>query len=162
SQGSAVFNLQGEFLGLTSHANGQNALESQNDGDSTRNISACPAEVLHWDNARTRIVSLLQNGCEVEYGFLGVNTEDLTAAQIHPVNVTDGGAVRVVDDPVPGTPAAKASFRKGDIVVSVNGQRIRRVADLTWSVGAALAGSAIEFETLRDRRSTLIRVAELA
>jgi serine protease Do len=90
------------------------------------------------DSNTIRIAEVLKKGEEVEYGFLGV------------VLPTDGG-LRLAEVS-PGSPASKAELRRGDVVVSINGNAVRGRDDLFLYLGLTLAGNVARIEYSRDGR----------
>jgi serine protease Do len=150
TSGGALLNLQGELIGLT------NSLAAVGDQETSA------GHAIPMDQAFRRVIDVLRTGAEVEYGFLGVTTADLTAAEMRALNVRDGGAVRVSEEVPPGTPAAKAQLRRGDIILAVNGVRVRDGEDLFVSVATALAGSGVELDLIRDRQRRTAVVKQLA
>ena len=49
-----------------------------------------------------------------------------------------------------GGPAARAGLQPGDIVVSLNGERIETFDDLTRSIASAAPGSTVQLGVLRS------------
>jgi serine protease Do len=85
-------------------------------------------------NADTRkIVEVLKRGEEVEYAFLGVNMPDPRFGMDRD-GVRIGGVVR-------GMPAERAGIHAGDVIVSINGEAVRKNEDLFLLIGRCLAGS---------------------
>jgi serine protease Do len=140
--GGALLNLNGELVGLTT------SLASLTGGD-TAGGYAIPIDA----NVR-KMIDVLKRGEEIEYGFLGVtvNPEDRS---------TGRGAM--IADVAPGMPAARAGMRSRDIVTSLNGNPIREQEDLFLQISAALAGSEVDIEAVRDgtRLKFKVRLAKL-
>jgi serine protease Do len=147
--GALLVNGQGELWGLTSVM-----VSSGKNNELTRCL---PLELRHQ-----RLLNTLREGREVEYGFLGVDTEDVPAGEMRNFGVMDGGAVRLIREVTPGTPAAQARLQPGDILVSVQGDRVRDGNDLFRAVGLALAGSAVELEIIQQGQRQKVTVPELA
>ncbi len=149
SSGGAVLDLDGNLVGLLS---------------TLVEVAGHPqsASALPVDGKLKRVIEVLKTGSEVHYGFLGVNTRDVPANEMRGLNVLDGGGVRIADQAAAGTPAQKAQLRKGDILLSVNGQRVRDGDELFLAVAVALAGSPLELEILRDQQTIKVPVQELA
>jgi serine protease Do len=59
----------------------------------------------------------------------------------------------IVSDVKRGSPAAKGGFRVGDILVSVNGEKIADESSLVAIIDDAKAGDALKFKALRDREN---------
>lgn len=56
----------------------------------------------------------------------------------------------MVDKTEPGTPAAAAGLKSGDVITELNGQSIKDAADLTRRVAALKPGDKAELSFLRD------------
>jgi S1-C subfamily serine protease len=130
SSGAAVFDLDGKLIALGtavaavygSEANGGYAVP--------------------LDAGYRRIVDTLQQGREVEYGFLGVQPTAL-----------DGGGARI-DAVTPGCPAAAAGIQPNDVITAVDGNPLRDTDDVHLYVGGALADSEVVVEFKRQRADT--------
>lgn len=88
-------------------------------------------------------------------GRLGVNVETLTDQLAEYFGAKDGGVlvVRVNDN----TPAAKAGLKAGDVIVSVDGEKVRDVSALTRAIGTKEEGQ-LALQVLRDRREVTVTV----
>jgi serine protease Do len=140
--GSPLFDLEGRLMGLTTPL-----------GSADRTfVTALPL-----DEEARRVVDSLRRGEEYEYGFLGVATRELTEEQLRLLGGPAHG-VRVTEEPVAGTPAAKAGFQVGDILVAVNRRPVTASLDLLRLVAVAGAGQEVEIDYLRDRRPLRARV----
>lgn len=82
-------------------------------------------------------------------GFLGVQLTELTDALRNHFGVRPGVGV-MVGDVVDGSPAERAGFEAGDIVVAVDGKQIEDGAELTRKVRALEDGETAGFEVVRD------------
>jgi serine protease Do len=127
--GGALLNLNGELVGLTT------SLASLTGGETSGGY-AIPIDA----NVR-KMIDILKRGDEIEYGFLGVTVgqEDRT-----------GGRGVMIGDVAAGMPAARAGMRTRDIVTALNGNPVREQEDLFYNISAALAGTEVEIEALRD------------
>jgi serine protease Do len=56
----------------------------------------------------------------------------------------------MVDKVMPGTPAADAGLKTGDVITKLNGQKVDDAADLTRQIGELKPGAAIELTYLRN------------
>jgi serine protease Do len=142
SSGGGLFNLDGDLIGLASAAAGVAGSE------------AAGGYALPMDDIYRGIVDVLRRGHEVEYGFLGVAPDRLSADPRRP-----GLYVSTV---TPGSPAALAGIEANDLIQSVNGRPIQDDGDLFLLIGGALAGKEIKLainsqNQTRDVRATLAK-----
>lgn len=132
--GGAVLNLDGEVIALTS------TITAVAGSDSAGGFA------IPFDRNYRRIVDVLKEGREVEYGFLGVAVDRPTAFGLPIASVT------------PGTPASTAGMvgSRGtsgpDTVVAIDGVPVREQDDLFLQVASALAGTKIRVTLLRGNR----------
>jgi S1-C subfamily serine protease len=94
------------------------------------------------DERMQRIVRILKEGREVEYGFLGVTLWGASRRR------GEGVEIREV---IPGSPAARAHLQPYDLIVSVNGIRVYEEDDLFVTVGTLLAGTEVNLEFIQTR-----------
>ncbi|MFZ3127436.1 MAG: PDZ domain-containing protein, partial [Rhodoferax sp.] len=87
----------------------------------------------------------------VPHAWLGARVQDLTPAlaQARGLDLPDGALIASV---VPGSAAAKAGFKVGDVVTHVHGQAMIRSSDLVSRISQALPGDVVLFKVWRDRR----------
>ncbi|MFC4453800.1 S1C family serine protease [Deinococcus sonorensis] len=111
-------------------------------------------------------------GTSPDHPRLGVQIVDLsefTAAQLRPLNLPNEGLL--VQQVLPGSPAARANLSTGsiekrvghavlrvdaDVIVAVNGQRVRTPVELQRAVGAA--GATAELELVRNGQTRRVPV----
>jgi S1-C subfamily serine protease len=86
----------------------------------------------------------------VKRGLLGVSISDFNAesAKAYGVESTIEGAL--VQEVVVGSAAEKAGIEVGDVIVSVDGQRIKSASDLRNTVGLKRSGDSVRVEVIRD------------
>ena len=65
----------------------------------------------------------------------------------------------LVADVVPGSPAEKGGFRKGDRVLSMEGQPLLSIADVQWDLHNAKEPSTVKAEVERDGRKAAATLA---
>jgi serine protease Do len=136
NSGGPTFNLKGEVVGVNT------AIFSPS-GGSVGIGFAIPANTV--DN----VVDSLEHGGVVNRGYLGV--------QIQPVGqeIADGLGMKstngaLVDEAQPGTPAAAAGLKSGDVITQLNGQDVKDASDLTRHIGSMKPGDKVELSFLRD------------
>lgn len=104
--------------------------------------------------------SLVKHG-KVVRGYLGVQTQDITAALAESLDLnTRKGAL--VAEVQPDTPAAKAGIKAGDVIVSVNGQPVEDSHRLSFTVGAVAPGTKLDLEIVRDGNTKTITATTAA
>jgi S1-C subfamily serine protease len=63
----------------------------------------------------------------------------------------------VISEVVPGTPAAQAGVRPGDLVVGIDGVQLRQGADLRRVLRTRLPGDVVTLALLRDGRAVTVQ-----
>ncbi len=111
----------------------------------------------------------VQPGLPQQVGIQQVaNTAPFIGATFLPVdpviadqfNLLHAGGV-LVDQVYPGTPAAEVGLQRGDIIMRVDGKRIRDVADFRTELGSRRIGSKIDLVVMsgNDRKTVSVRTA---
>ncbi|WP_243369673.1 DegQ family serine endoprotease [Geotalea sp. SG265] len=107
--------------------------------------------------AKVAVPQLIKKG-NVTRGWLGISiqpvTEDL--AQSFGLKRAKGA---LVSDVVPGSPAAKAGLRQGDVVTRYGGKEITSVQQLQLAVANTPVGTSVEIEVLREGQTKKLTVA---
>jgi serine protease Do len=80
---------------------------------------------------------------------LGMTTRDLGSAEAARDKI-DAGAI--VQDVRPDTPADHGGFKKGDVVVQFDGERVRSARQLSRLVEETVAGRSVKATVVRDGR----------
>ena len=144
NSGGALVNLRGELVGINT------AIFSQSGG----NIGIGFAIPI---NMALQIMEQIVETGEVKRGFLGVSMQDISPALAEAFGLKQQqGAIvnKVLED----SPAKKAGIQAGDIVLSVDGKKIRDAADLRNRVGLSPVGEKINFKLLRDGKTLNVTV----
>lgn len=91
-----------------------------------------------------------------QHARLGVTVQDLTQplADSFGVERPDGALISKV---MPGSAAAKAGLRSGDVVTAVDGQPIVRSGELSTRIGLMTPGQKVTLKVWRDRKSREIQ-----
>lgn len=125
TSGGALLNLQGEMIGLTT------ALAA------AAGYEQAAGYAIPVDATFHRIVDRLKNGEEPEYGFLGVQPENLRPEMYPP-----GVHGVLVQDVVRGTPASRFGVLRGDVITHVNHKPIHDFDSLVLEVCSQAAGES--------------------
>jgi serine protease Do len=89
---------------------------------------------------------------------IGVAIRDLSADEAARAKVAEGSGV-FVDDVRADTPAARAGFRKGDVIVEFDGERVRSARQLTRLVRETPPGRSVTTIVQRDGSRQSLKVA---
>ncbi|WP_455234771.1 DegQ family serine endoprotease [Thiogranum longum] len=145
NSGGALVNLRGELVGINT------AILAPGGG----NVGIGFAIPINM--AEQIMHQLIEHG-EVSRGRLGITAQDLTPelAQALGIVKTRGTVIAQVE---PGSPAAKAGLRIGDVILAINGKPVASSADVRNRVGLLRVGSTVELTILRDRRERTIRAS---
>ena len=144
NSGGPLFNLDGEVVGINSQ------IFSRTGGFMGLSF-AIPIDVA------IDVADQLKNGGKVSRGWLGVLIQDVTRelAESFGMAKPEGALIaRVLDE----SPAAKAGFEVGDIVLAFDGKPVVHSADLPPIVGRTRVGSSVPVEILRDGKSRTLTV----
>ncbi len=136
NSGGPLFNLNGEVIGINSQ------IYSRTGGYMGLSF-AIPIDVA------MKVKNDLQKFGKVERGRLGVTVQPLTKelADSFGLKEARGALVSSVE---PGSPAAKAGFQPGDVIVRVNDQPVEQSSDLPRVIGDTKPGTAITLQVLRQ------------
>jgi serine protease Do/serine protease DegQ len=139
NSGGALVNLKGELVGINTAIIGPA-------GGNVGIGFAVPAVL-----ARAVMEQLIRFG-EVRRGRLGVAMQDVPA-----------GTGATLTEVQPGSPAAAAGLRKGDVITALNGRPVRGAAELRARLGVVPAGETVELRVQRGKeiRTVKARIAEI-
>ena len=135
NSGGPLINLRGEVIGINT------AIISRSGGSQGIGF-AIPSNTV-----RTALESLLKQG-RIIRGYLGIQSRALQPGQ----NGADTEGV-VVDDVVPGSPAAEAQLQKGDVIHKFNGHEVKNFPMLRSLVAQAELNKKVELEIMREGKS---------
>src|SRR5436309_1710900 len=135
NSGGPLINLRGEVIGINT------AIISRSGGSQGIGF-AIPSNTV-----RTALESLLKQG-RIIRGYLGILSRALQPGQ----NGPDTEGV-VVDDVVPGSPAAEAQLQKGDVIHKFNGHEVKNFPMLRSLVAQAELNKKVELEIMRGGKS---------
>ncbi|MBJ7575852.1 Do family serine endopeptidase [Luteimonas sp. MC1828] len=140
NSGGALVNLRGELVGI-------NTASFNPRGSMAGNIGlgfAIPANL-----ARDVLQQLASTG-EVRRGSLGLDSQDLDDRLAASLGLEPGSRGAVVTRVYPGSAAAEAGIRPGDVIAAANGQRIANSESLRNFQGLQPANARVTLEVRRD------------
>jgi len=139
NSGGPTFNLKGEVVGVNT------AIYSPSGGSVGLGF-AIPSQTVGL------VMTALEHGGVVSRGMLGVRIQPVTSDIADSLGLkTASGAL--VDQAEPGTPAANAGLKSGDVITALNGEPVKDARELTRRVGALKPGDTAEITYLRDGKS---------
>ena len=144
NSGGPLFNLQGEVIGVNSQ------IYSRTGGYMGMSF-AIPIKVVK------DIYQQLREHGHVSRGWLGVLIQDVTRelAESFAMKKPHGALVaKVLKD----SPAEKAGFKVGDVIVSFNGDKIDVSSDLPPMVGSTKVGKTVPAKVIRHGEPVTLRV----
>ena len=132
NSGGPLINLRGEVIGINT------AIISPSQASAGIGF-AIPSNTI-----RTALESLLKQG-RIIRGYLGIQTRALQPGQ----RSTDNEGV-VVDQIVPGSPAAQAKLQRGDLIRKFNGREVKNINALRSMVAQTELNKNVDLEIIRD------------
>jgi serine protease Do len=143
NSGGALVNLNGELVGINSQ------ILSPSGGNIGLGF-AIPANM-----ARAVMDQLKTNGV-VTRGKLGVSVQSLSPDLADSLKLADSRGA-LVSGVEPGSPAAKAGVQRGDVITSLNGEKVSDSNALRNRIAGTTPGATITIDLLRDGRSETLR-----
>ena len=132
NSGGPLINLRGEVIGINT------AIISRSGGSQGIGF-AIPSNTI-----RTALESLLKQG-RIIRGYLGIQTRALQPGQ----GSADSEGV-VVDQVIPGSPAAQAQLQPGDVIRKFNDREVKNINALRSMVAQTELNKNVDLEIMRD------------
>ncbi len=144
NSGGALVNLRGELIGINTAILGPN-------GGNIGIGFAIPANMM-----KNLVDQIVEHG-EIRRGSLGIRGGDVTADLTEAMNLSvSRGAF--VNEVLPDSAAEKAGLKSGDVIISMNGNRINSFLELRAKVATLGAGREAELGVLRDGKERKVKV----
>lgn len=149
NSGGPTFNLDGQVVGINS------AIYSPN-GGSVGIGFAIPSDL-----AKPVIDQLREHG-KVERSWLGVEIQQVTPELAKSLGLPQAEGA-LVSSVTPDSPAAKAGFKQGDVIMSFDGHKIEKLRDLPILVAETAANQTATIQVWRDNAETALstKLAEM-
>lgn len=144
NSGGALVNLDGELVGVNT------AIASRNGGFQGIGF-AVPINM-----ARNVMESLITHG-KVVRGFLGVQLQEIDE-KIAKSLALESTAGALVSRVYRNTPADKAGIEEGDVILALNGQKMKNSNQLRGEISSKAPGASIELQVLHDGKTKTVRV----
>ena len=136
NSGGPTFNEEGQVVGVNT------AIYSPS-GGSVGIGFAIPSGTVQ------QVVDELEHGGVVRHGYLGVRIQPVGPDIAQAMGLASANGA-IVDQTMPGTPAADAGLQSGDIITKVNGESVKDAGDLTHTIGMMKPGDHVELTYLRN------------
>ncbi len=139
NSGGPLINIRGEVIGINT------AIVAEGQGLGF----AIPINLAKWVTDQ-----LMTNG-RVIRGWLGVVIQEITPDIAETIGVKEGILISQV---APGGPAEKAGLKVGDIVVAIDGEKVREVRELQLKVMKTPPGTEINLTIIRGGKEQILKV----
>lgn len=135
NSGGALINLRGQLIGINTAILGPN-------GGNVGIGFAIPSNMV-----QNLINQIIEFG-EVRRGVLGVLGRSVTSdiAKAMELDINQGGFVEQV---VPDSAADEAGIRAGDVIIKINGKKIKSFQELRGKIGSTGAGKNVKITVIR-------------
>jgi serine protease Do len=144
NSGGPLVNIQGEIVGINT------AIFSRTGGYQGIGF-AVPSNMVR------QVIEQLKKGTKVTRGWIGVSIQELTPelSQKFGLKATEGV---LVSDVLRGGPAAKAGIQRGDIILELDGKKVKDVGTLRNTIAQSRVGSQVNAKVLRGETVMTIPV----
>ena len=136
NSGGPLVNAHGELVGI-------NQMIATNSGSFAGASFAIPSST-----AKAIATEIIQTGA-VHHGYLGISMNDVTPENAHFFNLKDANGA-IVSQVTPGSPAAGAGMKNGDVIVSLNGNTVLNGGALQMDVAQMTPGTHAALGILRN------------
>ena len=144
NSGGPLVNAHGELVGI-------NTFIISNSGSFAGAGFAIPSQM-----ARAISTQLIEHG-KVQHGYVGIAMNDVTPDNARFFNLQDASGA-IVAQVTPDSPASRAGLKQGDVITTLNGQRIANSSALQVAVSELAPGTSISLGVLRDGKPTTVEV----
>src|SRR5262245_63642300 len=144
NSGGPTFHTKGEVVGVNT------AIFSPS-GGSVGIAFAIPA-----DTVKAVVEQLKSNG-QVDRGWLGVQIQALSADVAESLGLSNAAGA-LVTQAQPGSPAAEAGLKSGDVITKVGGAQVQDGRDLARKVAGIGPNKTVELTFLRDGKEQKVSV----
>ncbi len=144
NSGGPLVNMNGELVGLNA------AIISRSGGFQGIGF-AVPS------NMAVHIMDMLLTTGKVTRGWLGVSIQDVNQQIANAMKLPEQTGA-LVGDVVSDSPAEKAGLKAGDLILTLNGDKIKDASELRNEVASTAPGTKVTFGILRDGKNMTIEV----
>ena len=146
NSGGALVDVDGNLLGVNT------AIFSRSGGSNGIGF-AIPGNLVQ------QVVNTAINGGQViKRPWLGASLDTVTSDLAKALQL-DRPAGALVQDVFPGSPAAKAGIKEGDVIIAVAGQEVFDAPAATYRIGTKSVGDAVPVSVIRKGKARALTVA---
>lgn len=145
NSGGALVDVEGNLLGINT------AIYSRSGGSMGIGF-AIPVST-----AKIVMDGLVKDG-KVTRGWIGVEPNELSPELAETFGVAGANAGVIITGVLQDGPAARAGMLPGDVIVQVDEQRVRNVAEMMTAVASLQPGQRADFEILRNGQSMTLNI----
>ena len=145
NSGGALVNVRGELVGINT------AIYSQSGGNMGIGF-AVPSNMAH-----SIMNQLVQHG-KVVRGWLGVSIQDLTPELATQFGVPKDTKGVLVSDVMDDSPAKKAGFERGDVILEFDGRSVDSPTQLRNAVAQTVVGKKVPVKFIREKKTKTAEV----
>jgi len=108
-------------------------------------------------NLAKNIAEQLISKGKIERGYLGIRIQDLTPELAQAMGLKEEGGA-VVNQVIKGEAADKAGIKEGDVIVEVDGKKVKDANDLRLYIGSLSPGREVQLKIYRDKKFLTLKV----
>ena len=142
NSGGPLVDAHGEVIGI-------NNMIYTNTGSFEGAGFAIPSQI-----ARSVAQQIIAHG-HVDHGYVGIAMNDVTPDNAHFFGLKDASGA-IVAQVSPDSPASRAGLKQGDVITSVNGQKVENSSGLQVDVSQVAPGAKITLGLLRSGQSSTV------
>ncbi len=144
NSGGPAFNLEGQVIGINT------AIFSPSGGN-VGIAFAIPASI-----AKQVVTDLIDDG-QIQRGWLGVQIQPVTKDIAESLGLADASGA-LVSEPQDDSPAKKAGLKAGDVITSVDNEKVETPRDLARRIGGMQPGTEVAVQIWRNGESKSVDI----
>ena len=107
-------------------------------------------------NTARGMLADLKAGRRIIYGWWGVIVQSLTPDLAEMFGFPPGERAVLIGKMLEDTPASRAGLREGDIILEIDGRRMRTTSELIKTIGLTPPGQKVEVKIFRDQEEKIL------
>jgi serine protease Do len=144
NSGGPLVNIQGKLIGVNA------AIFSRTGGYQGIGF-AVPS------NMAESVMNQLRDEGKVTRGWIGVTIQDITPELAKEFGIKKPAGA-LVSDVFKGSPAKRSGLKRGDVIIELNGRKVKDVVSLRNMVAQSKVGSTINMKIIRSKKDHTLKV----